>query len=197
MLINIQTVFIFVLALLISTTIAISFYKNPIHSVLTLIVAVVLQSVLFITANLEFLGLIFIIIYVGAIVVLFLFALMTFGNFENININLAKKLSVIFIFAMIFVVFIKVSTKQNIDIINIQENPDEIKNIAEIIYSKYSFEFIALGVFMLVAIIGIVSACKDFLPSNNKTRIKKIKYDLSDKTNVSLLDPGFGNGVKY
>lgn len=77
--------------LIFSIGLMVVFSKNPIHSVLYLILTFLLTTLLFLSLNVEFLALLFIVIYVGAIAVLFLFVVMML----NIKITeLNKRLTV-------------------------------------------------------------------------------------------------------
>jgi len=67
---------VFILSLLGLLSFVIIHTKNPVHSVLSLICIFLLSSILLISVNVEFLAISFVIIYVGAIAILFLFVVM-------------------------------------------------------------------------------------------------------------------------
>jgi NADH:ubiquinone oxidoreductase subunit 6 (subunit J) len=69
--------------------------KNPIHSILLLIVVFFLGSILFFILNVEYFALLFLIVYVGAIVVLFLFIVMML---EIKMINFSERIKDLFSF---------------------------------------------------------------------------------------------------
>jgi NADH-quinone oxidoreductase subunit J len=91
MLINI---FIFtLLCLALFTAFLVILWKNPVYSVLSLVVLFVIVSIILLVLEVEFFALIYIIVYVGAVAVLFLFVIMMLDlrekYFENkINLNL-------------------------------------------------------------------------------------------------------------
>jgi len=74
---------------------------NPVHSVLFLILAFFNASILLLTFDVEFLGIIFIIIYVGAIAVLFLFVVMML-NVKIFSFDLTQYYSLLFLFINLF-----------------------------------------------------------------------------------------------
>jgi NADH-quinone oxidoreductase subunit J len=199
MLLNLQLTTIILSAFLASTTVAVVLYKSPIHSVLMLIIAIVIQAILFISLNFEFIGLLFIIIYVGAIVILFLFALMTINNLEfhsDSKLSILKKITAVFLSILALFAIIKLFNNQKINIVELDVNFNEIKEIGRALYGKYMIEFLSLGLFMLVSIVGIVSCCKEFLPSGNKNS-RRIVKNTHEKKIATLTKPEFGKGIQY
>ena len=88
----------------------VAFSTNPVESVLFLILAFCNAGAILILFNIEFLGLIFIIVYVGAIAVLFLFVIMMLNVkiYENVLFELLTKNnhSIIFIFFLVYFILI-------------------------------------------------------------------------------------------
>ena len=76
MLMNIQVLFFSCSVLLIGSAMAVVLSKHPVFSLLFLLSAFLFSSVLLFLLECEFLALLFIVVYVGAIAVLFLFAIM-------------------------------------------------------------------------------------------------------------------------
>jgi NADH-quinone oxidoreductase subunit J len=71
---NIMFIIITLLTLICALLVIIS--KNPIHSILFLVLIFVITTILFLTLNVDFIAMLFLVLYVGAIVVLFLFVVM-------------------------------------------------------------------------------------------------------------------------
>ena len=84
--------FFFFSAVAIFSAIMVTVSKNTVHSVLFLILDFITISCLFIMIGAEFLGMIMLIVYVGAVAVLFLFVVMMLNvaEKEDINLNLKK-----------------------------------------------------------------------------------------------------------
>ena len=80
--------------------------KNPIHSLLFLVLIFVLTTILFLTLNIDFIAMLFLVLYVGAIVVLFLFVVMML-NVRILELNeriisyLPIALTIVFIFFLL------------------------------------------------------------------------------------------------
>lgn len=149
---------------IISSIMVISF-KNPVHSVFSLILTFCISSCLLLAINIDFLAIIFIVVYVGAIAVLFLFVVMMLNiklvQFtENIvrYIPFGIILCIIFINEIYFINF-KFNLINNIqnDWINYFVYTDTIILISEILYTNYIHLFILAGLILLIAMIGTIN----------------------------------------
>lgn len=140
-------------------------YKNPVHSVFSLILTFCISSCLLLSINIDFLSIIFIVVYVGAIAVLFLFVVMM------LNIKLVQFtesiiryipfgiiLCIIFVNEIYYINF-KFKLINNIQNywINYLTNSDIIEIISEILYTNYIHLFILAGLILLIAMIGTIN----------------------------------------
>ena len=73
---NPNILFLIITVLIVICALLVILSKNPIHSILFLVLIFVLTTILFLTLNVDFLAMLFLVLYVGAIVVLFLFVVM-------------------------------------------------------------------------------------------------------------------------
>jgi NADH-quinone oxidoreductase subunit J len=73
---NPNLIFLSITFLIILSSIFVIISKNPIHSILYLVLVFILTTILFLTLNVEFIAMLFLVLYIGAIVVLFLFVVM-------------------------------------------------------------------------------------------------------------------------
>lgn len=89
------------------------FSKNPVYSLLFLILCYIYSSVLLIFFNVEFLGLLYIIIYVGAIAVLFLFIIMMLKFEKKIQLKTTKIVNYIFYIFSVLIAFYFFATFYN------------------------------------------------------------------------------------
>nr|YP_007890643.1 NADH dehydrogenase subunit 6 [Jakoba bahamiensis]AGH24137.1 NADH dehydrogenase subunit 6 [Jakoba bahamiensis] len=159
--------YFFAILSIVSATCVIS-STNPIHSVLYLILVFCSSSGLLLLLQVEFLAMVFIMIYVGAIAVLFLFVVMMLNvRLVEFNINMLKYLPLGGIIALIFVfeIFLVINnelveSKSNIvGYINWSENIETITNIdslGRLIYTEYFYLFLLAGMILLVAMIGAI-----------------------------------------
>lgn len=141
--------------------------RNPVHSVLFLILAFVNASGLFIMAGAEFLGLLLIVVYVGAVAVLFLFVVMMLDvDFAELRegflqyLPIGALIGIIFLVELILVVGSWVTAPVATGT-TAQPTPDvsEVRNIealGNILYTDHIFFFQISGMILLVAMVGAI-----------------------------------------
>jgi len=139
--------------------------RNPVHSVLYLILAFVNASGLFILMGAEFLGMMLIVVYVGAVAVLFLFVIMMLDvDFVELREGFMQYLPVglviggIFVFELLLVVggwAINPSVTKNITAA-IPANISNTEALGLVLYTKYIHYFQLAGMVLLVAMIGAI-----------------------------------------
>ena len=156
--------FIFFSLIIISSTIMTIISINPIHSIFWLVLVFINSAGLLITMNFEFLGLMLIIIYVGAITILFLFVIMMLDVFQlrkvnNINFLVPIIMIIVLniITQVIFVTSDKINFHNNINN-NIWEFSynNHIVNLGLMMYTNYALPFIILSFLLLIAMIGAI-----------------------------------------
>ena len=139
--------------------------RNPVHSVLFLILTFVNASGLFMLAGAEFLALILIVVYVGAVAVLFLFVTMMLDvDFAEMRSGLLQYAPVgIVVGAIILLELLLVAgsfalTPETAAVAMVP-TPDAIDNtraLGQLIYTRYVFLFQAAGGVLLVAMMGAI-----------------------------------------
>ena len=182
--------------------------KNTVHSVFFLILDFISISCLFILIGAEFLGMIMLIVYVGAVAVLFLFVVMMLNVAQQKNqwfgatsgskhIPIGMIVSLIIFFELLIVIggwklkpgltneFMKLST-------TVVTNTHSIGNV---LYTDYIHLFQLSGMILLVAMIGAI-----VLTFRKRTGIKKQSYisQISREKNdgVELVEVKNNEGVK-
>ena len=182
--------------------------RNTVYSVFFLILVFITISILFIMIGAEFLGMIMLIVYVGAVSVLFLFVVMMLNITEQIKSkfkrkNLIKNISVgsivgIIIFSELLVViggwkykgtFFPLSNKgTNLDLTNTHA-------LGNILYTEYIHLFQISGMILLIAMIGAIT-----LTFSKRDNVKRQNYfnqiQREKESAVSLVDAETGKGVK-
>jgi NADH-quinone oxidoreductase subunit J len=148
--------------IIILSSIAVISSRNPVHSVLFLILAFVNSAGIFILAGAEFLAMILLIVYVGAVAVLFLFVVMMLNiNLEEIKSQVKKYFYSGLLVGGILLVELIFSFR-NLDLIrnnNISANNSNLSNthqIGKVMYTDYFFVFQLSGCILLVAMIGAI-----------------------------------------
>ncbi len=139
--------------------------RNPVHSVLFLILAFVNASGLFILMGAEFLGMVLIFVYVGAVVTLFLFVIMMLDvDFAELREGFIQYLPVgiviggIFLFELLLTVgawVINPTISKSITA-PIPTNVSNTEALGLVIYTKYIHYFQLAGMVLLVAMIGAI-----------------------------------------
>ena len=141
--------------------------KNPVHSVLFLILSFVNASGLFVLLGAEFLAMILVVVYVGAVAVLFLFVVMMLDiNFIKLREGFLQYLPFGALLGIVLIVelgilFLTKSFSQN-NLITYSNFPTiaEIENtkmLGSVLYTKYFFLFQISGLILLVAMIGSIT----------------------------------------
>lgn len=137
--------------------------RNPVHAVLFLILAFVNAAGLFLLLGAEFLAMLLIIVYVGAVAVLFLFVVMMLDvNFAELRAGFARYLPIGGAVGVVLLAeLIMVVTSWNFakDV-----KPDQAAGVAisntealgRMLYTKYVFFFELAGVVLLIAMIGAI-----------------------------------------
>lgn len=173
----------FLLLILILSSIFIFISKNPVHSVLFLIFIVCNTALILFLFNADFLGIIFIIIYVGAVAVLFLFIVMML----NIKISYSDYFyfyPIIFIGITVFCLKIESivsSSFSNFNYFKINFNLfnnllDDFSNISIIgqgLFNYYGLVFLIAGLILLIAMIGAICLTLKFSSSRENEFIAK------------------------
>ena len=182
--------------------------KNTVHSVFFLILDFISISCLFIMIGAEFLGMIMLIVYVGAVAVLFLFVVMMLNVAQQKNQWFGSKDSSkhipvgLIISTLIFVELIIVvgGWKYKPDLFDIN-NSIEINNVSnthslgQVLYTDYIHIFQISGMILLVAMIGaIVLTFRKRGGVKTQSNIKQISRERSD--GVSVLNVESNKGVK-
>lgn len=144
--------------------------KNPILSVFWLVLAFTNASLLLILLGVEFLPILFIIVYVGAIAILFLFVVMLLNiKLVEMTENSSRYLPIGIITGFIFLYQIlysfeeitTINTLSTVNPVNYLEfmSSTNIQLIAEILYTDYALYFLISGLVLLVSMIGAIVLC--------------------------------------
>ena len=175
-----MTIFLFsiVSITIITSSLLVIISKNPIHSVLFLILVFFNTSILFLFSNAEFLAMVVLIVYIGAVAVLFLFVIMmldinitklrqTFLNYLPIGlfVGFIILLELFYVVSQSKLNFVQTSSIDN----NISSQIlDNTRIIGNILYTDYFLLFQISGIILLVAMIGAI-----FLTIRKREGIKK------------------------
>ena len=161
----IQIFLLFFSSLLIISALLLINTKNPVYSVLFLILVFCNSTGLLLLFNIEFISILLIIIYIGAITVLFLFVIMMLNIQTYKNPNFNYLITFFFLSGMLLFVFeeIILFVNPSSNIFNIYNEwillLDQITNIetvGQVMYTYYFPLFLTVGIILLLALIGAV-----------------------------------------
>ena len=158
--------YIFSAVILLSALMVIS-SRNPVHSVLFLILAFFNAAGLFVILHAEFLAMILIIVYVGAVAVLFLFVVMMLDFKASLEkSNILQYMPIGIFVGMVFIselIIVLINTKLELKNIQILTNPlsnfENLTNteaIGSVLYTDYILYFQVSGIILLVAMVGSI-----------------------------------------
>ena len=192
------TFYIFSLVAVLSALMVIS-ARNPVHSVLFLILSFVNASGLFVLLGAEFLAMILVVVYVGAVAVLFLFVVMMLDiNFVKLREGFLQYLPFGALLGIVLIIelgilFLTKSFSENslskfveLPVMNEVENT---KLIGQVLYTNYFYLFQISGLILLVAMVGSITLTlrdrgqvkrqnisqQNYLDANESIEKKKIK----------------------
>ena len=178
--------------------------KNPVHSVLFLILSFVNTSGLFILLGAEFLAMILIVVYVGAVAVLFLFVVMMLdinfikfreGFLQYLPFGLLLGFVLLIELLMIFLSGnLKNMTLIEYNLLPVTKQIENTKELGSILYTKYFYLFQLSGLILLVAMIGSI-----VLTLRQRTGVKKQlihkQIEVEAKRAIEKKKVGIGEGV--
>lgn len=139
--------------------------KNPVHSVLFLIFAFFNAAGLFVLLGAEFIAMLLVIVYVGAVAVLFLFVVMMLNvNFLELRQSFVKYLPLGIFIAVILLVelvlMINYSLAKPVNLADatspMLQNIGNTHALGMLLYTKYAYPFQLAGIILLVAMIGAI-----------------------------------------
>ncbi len=178
--------------------------RNPVHSVLWLILAFFNAAGLFLLLGAEFLAFLLIIVYVGAVAVLFLFVVMMLDvDFAEMRAGFARyvpfglMLALVLLAEIIFAVAARTAGPIAIAARAAPTNTNisNIEALGNLLYTRYVFIFEAAGLVLLVAMIGAIVLThrtrKDLRPQNVSQQVRRRPEDATRNTS-----PVVGQGVE-
>ena len=178
--------------------------RNPVHSVLFLITAFFSAAGLFVLMGAEFLAMLLIVVYVGAVAVLFLFVVMMLDvDFAELRQGFAQYLPfggmVALVIAVEMVMVVAAVATNGAAAKNALPNasPGGVSNteaIGRVLYTDYAFFFQLAGLVLLVAMIGAIVLTLRHKPGVKRQDIGK-QVARTPKTGMALVQIKPGEGI--
>lgn len=154
-------------AILLAAASMVIFSRNPVHSVLWLIVAFFNAAGLMVLVGAEFIAMLLVIVYVGAVAVLFLFVVMMLDiDFAELRAGFARNLplgillAIVLFFELILGIGAYRAGAVTLGVADgkaaIAGAVPNIEAVGNLLYSKYIFLFETAGLILLVAMVGAI-----------------------------------------
>ena len=179
--------------------------RNPVHSVLWLILAFFNASGLFVLLGAEFLAMILVIVYVGAVAVLFLFVVMMLDiDFATLRAGYARylpfglALGAVLLSELVIVLgawsFGDIQPALAQAPVAAAEGMSNTQALGSLIYTKYVFVFQAAGLVLLTSMIGAIVLTHRYRPGTRRQNIgKQVARQPSESTRA--IDAKSGEGL--
>ncbi len=178
--------------------------RNPVHSVLWLILAFFNAAGLMVLAGAEFIAMLLVIVYVGAVAVLFLFVVMMLNiDFAELRAGVMRYAAVGLALAIALVAEIIIAVgawsagglEMARRIAPVERDVPNIEAIGRLLYTRYLFVFEGAGLVLLVAMIGAIVLTyrkrSDVRPQNISRQINRRSKDATRN-----MQPPVGQGVE-
>jgi NADH-quinone oxidoreductase subunit J len=191
-------------AVMIGSALAVVSARNPVHSVLFLITAFFSAAGLFVLLGAEFLAMLLVIVYVGAVAVLFLFVVMMLDvDFDELKQGFAQYLPVGGFVALILaieMIFVAVGVAQhgaaskNAAPAAAKLGITNAETIGQEMYTDYIYYFQAAGMVLLVAMIGAIVLTLKHKPGVRRQSIAD-QVARTPATGMRVVDIKSGEGI--
>ena len=179
------------------------FAKNPVHSVLFLILTFFNATGLFVLMGAEFLAMLLLIVYVGAVAVLFLFVVMMLNiDFNSLRTGMIKNaplgllIGIILLGEMIFsFIGMKygVANKPGNELFVVLGEEENTRALGNVLYTNYIYLFQCAGLILLVAMIGaIVLTHRKRDNVKQQDAVKQVLRNREDAIEVKEVEIGKG-----
>lgn len=158
------TVFFFLSAILIFAAMRVITARNPVHAVLHLILAFFTAACVWVLLQAEFLALVLVMVYIGAVMVLFLFVVMMLDiNVDQMRqgfwkyLPLGVVIGVVMVIEMGVVLGSKYFYRLDSSVANVAADASNTRELGALLATKYVYPFELAAVVLLVAIVGAVA----------------------------------------
>ena len=200
---DLQAIAFYVLsAISIASALAVVTSRNPVHSVLFLILSFFSAAGLFVLVGAEFLAMLLVVVYVGAVAVLFLFVVMMLDvDFGSLRAGFARYLpigGVVALFLLLEMVLVSsaVANHGAASTAHAVTAPGQSNTevIGRVLYTDYIYFFQAAGLVLLVAMIGAIVLTLRHKPGIKRQTIA-LQVARTAQTGMSIAKVQVGQGI--
>ena len=184
-------------AVLIGAALGVIFSRNPVHAVMFLVLAFFNSAVLWLLAEAEFLAIVMVLVYVGAVMVLFLFVVMMLDiNIEQVKGGLARYAPLGFLVAAVMVVELlqvvwlksqAVFTAEGF--VAMPEGYSNTKALGAVLYTEHVYAFELAAIVLLLAIIAAITLTMRRRPNLKVQDVaKQVAVRREDRVRIVKMD---------
>ncbi len=157
--------FYFYAAILVAAALGVVFSRNPVHSIMLLVLAFFNSAILWLMAEAEFLAIVLVLVYVGAVMVLFLFVVMML----EVNIEAAKRgliryaplaiaIALIMVVELVQLIWLRGQLAGLPGVfVAYPEGYDNTKALGSVLYTEHVYAFEIAAVILLLAIVSAIT----------------------------------------
>lgn len=182
---------------LIGAALGVVFSRNPVHSVMFLVLTFFQSAVLWLMAEAEFLAIVLVLVYVGAVMVLFLFVIMML----EVNVEIVKRgmtryapfaigIAFIMVFELIQLIWLRSSFGTGVGLFG--TNPpgyDNTKSLGAVLYTEHVYAFEIAAVILLLAIVAAITLTMRKRPGLKLQNIsEQVAVRAKDRVRIVKMD---------
>ena len=190
-------------SVIVASSVMVIFSTNPVHSVLFLILAFLNSAGLFVLLGAEFLAMILVIVYVGAVAVLFMFVVMMLNiNFSEMRAGVLRYLPTGGMIGLVLfaeLVFIILTWQAGTGVIDplVSTGGTDVSNtraLGDLLYTKYFYLFQVAGIILLIAMFGsIVLTVREREGVRRQRIAQQIGRNRDDSIEIKKITPRSGS----
>lgn len=190
-----QIIFYLFAGVLIAAAVSVVTVRNPVYAALFLILAFFSSSAIWIMLEAEFLGVVLVLVYVGAVMVLFLFVIMMLDiNIDVLREGFARYMPVGLLVAVaVAIEMIFILSSDSLKLANPAAKAADYSNteaLGRVLYTEYVYPFEIAAVILLVAIIAAIVLTHRKRPLNTKSQdiSKQVRVKSTDRIRIVKME---------
>jgi NADH-quinone oxidoreductase subunit J len=184
-------------AVLIGAALGVVFARNPVHAVMFLVLAFFQSAMLWILAQAEFLGIVLVLVYVGAVMVLFLFVVMMLDvNVEAVKRSLTRyaplgiAVAAVMALELVQLIWARGSVKDaGVAFAPYPEGYSNTRALGSVLYTQHVYAFEVAAVILLLAIVAAITLTMRKRPGLKVQNIaRQVAVRAKDRIRVVKMD---------
>ena len=193
----VQVLFYAFAAILVAAALGVVLARNPVRAALCLVLAFFTSAVLWLLLEAEFLGIVLVLVYVGAVMVLFLFVIMMLDvNIEELRAGLTKYAPLgalvagIMIAEIFYVVWVRhLGLNIAVEAPPLPEHYSNTHELGALLYTDYMLPFQLAAVVLLIAIVAAIALTMRHRPGHKKQDVSaQVAVRRGDRLRIVKVD---------